>query len=92
MSATSSPVGQRTPLALASLGLLAAGGFVLGWLLPPACSRTFEQVRAVLDPICMGTICIGLIRMQMKQRRATIVATLLCGCSFVAMVLAVIRH
>jgi hypothetical protein len=83
---------QRTPLALAALALLAACGFVVGWLLPPAYSRTIEQVRALLDPIAMGALCFGLFHLQVKQRRATLVATLLCCCSFVAAVLALMRH
>jgi predicted membrane protein len=91
MNAAPRSANQRTPLALVTLAVLAAGGMVVGWLLPASYSSTIEQVRAVLDPICMGALCIGLIHLQVKQRRATLVATLLCCCSFVAMLLAVLR-
>jgi len=91
MNTVPSSVNQRAPFTLITLALLAAGGFVVGWLLPPVYSRTIEQVRALLDPICMGTLCVGLIHLQMKQRRATLGATLLCLCSFVAAASVVLR-
>lgn len=91
MNAAPRSAKQRAPLALVTLPVLAAGGLVVGWLLSPAYSHTTEQVLALLDPICMGTLCVGLIHLQVARRRATIVATLLCCCSFVATILAVLR-
>lgn len=92
MSSTSSAAGQHTRLALAALALLAACGLAAGWLLPPAYSNTIDQVRAVLDPVSMGAIGIGLIHLQVKQGRASVLATLLCCCSFVLGVLSILRH
>jgi peptidoglycan/LPS O-acetylase OafA/YrhL len=82
---------RRTPLALVILALLAGGGIALGWLRPPAYSRTLDQVLARLAPVSMGALCIGLIRLQVKQRRATILATLLSCCAFAAAVHALWR-
>jgi peptidoglycan/LPS O-acetylase OafA/YrhL len=92
MNPTPRLANQGTPFALVILALLAAAGFFVGWLLPPAYSHRMDQVGARLSPALMGALCIGLIRLQVKQRRASLVATLLCCASFVAALLTVLRH
>lgn len=91
MSTSLGTARQRTPLALVLLAVLAAGGVASGWLLPPAYSSSFAQLRAVGDPIVMTALGVCLVHLQIVRRRMTVVATLLCVCFFIAAALAILR-
>lgn len=92
MSATPSSASPRAPLKVVLIALLAAVGVALGWFLPPVYLHTIDQIRKVLEPVAWLALCFGLIHLQLKQRRVSIAASLLCCCSLVLAILAVLRN
>jgi len=54
-----STLSWRSSRGFVALGLLAAAGVALGWSLVPHPARAYVYAYALVEPICIGALCVG---------------------------------
>jgi hypothetical protein len=69
MNAATSTMLPRTRPMLIAFALVAAAGLAAGSFIRPNQGRAFDYAYALLEPACLGTMCIGLLHRRPDHSR-----------------------